>query len=154
MDNVGGGLLKGQYIMIDDGNKALPIWDDVNGGYALAKKPVFNEKETESANSVLYQFLPRLTPAEYELIAQGTETSGVTMKVKVSWMKAIEEGKEIPAFVTFAYTDKLMEQFVDNIGEDGKFGKIFTLSLTGTEGKDLTFQVYFESATGVKLYCN
>ena len=72
MDNVGGGLLKGQYIMIDDGNKALPSWDDVNGGYALAKKPVFNEKETESANSVLYQFLPRLTPAEYDLFAQGT----------------------------------------------------------------------------------
>jgi hypothetical protein len=154
VDSVGGGLLKGQRIMIDDGNKALPIWDAANGGYAMAKKPKFNEAEVNETNGVTYHFLPELTPAEYKLIAQGAEVSGVTMKVKVSWTKLDAQGNEIPAAVTFTYTDALMKQFADNIEGDGTFGKNFKLSLTGTEGKTLAFQVYFESDTGVIFPCN
>ena len=148
IDSVGGGLLKGQYVMIDDGNKALPIWDDVNKGYVFADLDNFREQITNpDENSVKYLFLPYLDAAEYDLIAKGIETSGVTMKVQASWIR--EDGTTGSAVFTF--TDELMQQFAQLYPTANR--KAFSLVLTGTAGKTITFKVTFESDTGVIFNC-
>lgn len=154
IDTVGGGLLKVQNnVLIQDTNTYLPIWDAVNGGYAFAGKPAIDVLQTNPTDSsVKYTFLPYLDIEEYALLAQGIETSGVTLKVRVSWTSSNGMSSE----TNFKFTDDLMQAFYNSYNpETGKFGQAFTLTLNGTDSvSDLAFQVYFESDLGVVLTCN
>ena len=154
IDTVGGGLLKVQNnVLIQATNTYLPIWDAVNGGYAFAGKPAIDVLQTNPTNSsVKYTFLPYLDIEEYALLAQGIETSGVTLKVRVSWTSSNGMSSE----TSFKFTDDLMQAFYNSYNpETGKFGQAFTLTLNGTDSvSDLAFQVYFESDLGVVLTCN
>ena len=152
IDSVGGGRLKvaRDMMLVDATNEHLPIWDatEENEGYAFVAKPRFQDEARLDTNTAKYLFLPYLDASVYDLIAQGEKTSGVAMKVEVQWER---EDKTIGSAV-FKYTDELMAQFAALYPTANR--KAFTLSLTGTANKDLTFKVFFESDTGVILECN
>ena len=152
IDSAGGGLLKvgKDRVMLQKDNGYLPIWNG-NNGYAFASCKRLNSKEiNKTDDSVTFKFLATLGADAYALLAAGAETSGVTMKVEVSWARASG-----PAGSTiFTYTDALLAGFYDTYNpETGKFGGAFTLGLNGISGKTLSYKVYFESDTGVLLEC-
>ena len=152
IDKVGSGVLKvnKSYLMLQSDNGYLPIWNG-SDGYTFTTCKKLNQQTTNtSSNSLSYEFLPAIGTASYQLLAAGAENSGVTMKVVVSWAK---EGGTTGS-ITFTYADSLLEQFFNSYNpETGLFDKAFELTLSGIEGKALTFQVYFESDTGVLLNC-
>ena len=153
IDTDGNGLLKitkGK-IMIQDDNTYLPIWDDTNKGYVFASCVKLNEQTADIDNGEKYIFLPELAVSDYELIAKGIEVSGVTLKVEVSWTRS----NGTLGSATFTYTDELVQAFYNSYdAEEGEFGSAFILNLTGTEGKTLSYKVYFVSDTGVTYECN
>ena len=153
-DSTGGGLLKvaKNRIMLQKNNGYLPVWDAAKEGYVFKACTALNAqvKKGDTADSLTYQFLPVIGSDTYALLAQGAASSGVTMKVVVSW----DRGNGTTSSVTFTYSDSLLEEFFDSYNaEKGTFGKAFELTLSGIEGKELSFQVYFESETGVLLEC-
>ena len=96
--------------------------------------------------------MSRLDVSAYELLAMGAASSGVTMKLNVTWTRRSDG---MPAGTTFTYTDHLMEQFFNRYdAEEGKFKSVFILTLTGTSAvDDLQFHVFFSSDTGVEYQC-
>ncbi len=152
IDSTGGGLLKIEksYLMLQADNGYLPIWNGVDG-YTFADCAKLNQLTTNTSDdSLVYAFLPAIGTASYELLAAGADISGVTMKVVVSWEKA----GGTTGSITFTYADSLLEEFFNSYdSETGIFTQTFKLTLSGIAGKALTFQVYFESDTGVLLEC-
>jgi hypothetical protein len=148
VDYEGGGLLKSKYVMIDDGNSALPIWDEARGGYIFVRTSDFKlQVEELSENSTKCVFLPYLSEEAYALLAQGMETSGAALKIEVFWERA--DGKM--ASIIFCFTDDLMVQFAEKYPTADR--KTFSLTLTGVAGKEITFRAFFESETGVVFNC-
>jgi hypothetical protein len=154
VDNAGGGLLKvsRDRIMIQNKNQQLPVWDEVNQGYAFISCPKFNQKTTSLTNGAKFTFLPYLGISAYELIARGAASSGVELQVKVTWNR-ISDG--MPAEMFFVYSDQLMQKFLDSYNPaTGKFGSAFALTLTGTDSvENLQFHAVFVSDTGVEYEC-
>ncbi len=150
-DTTGGGLLKAakNRVMLQKDNGYLPIWD--GEGYIFRNCTTLHENlKAETEDSVVYQFLPVIGTQSYALLAQGTENSGVTMKVVVSW----DRGNGTTSSVTFTYSDSLLEAFYASYDpEAGTFAQAFELTLSGIAGKELSYKVYFESETGVLLEC-
>ena len=154
IDTVGGGILKAprDKIMMNPHNPSLPVWNEAKGGYVFVGCDKFNQRTIAGDNSLKYTFLPYLSGEAYALICAGAETSGVQLKIKASWDS---KTGSLPASITLVYTDLLMQQFFANYNpETGKFGKAFSLGLTGTNAaENLTLEVFFESETGVLLTC-
>ena len=152
IDTAGNGLLIVDNILLQPDNTYLPIRDDTNKGYVFTTCENFQDQATATGNSAKYVFVPALEISDCALIAKGSEASGVTMKVEVSWTRT--DGTLGSA--TFTYTDALIKAFYESYGakEEGEYGSAFTLILTGTEGKTLSYKVYFVSDTGVTYECN
>ncbi len=152
IDSTGGGLLKvsKDRVMLQKDNGYLPIWNGTDG-YMLRACTKLNSKITDQTETGLtYKFLPTLGADAYALLSEGFATSGVKMKVEISWDK--EDGTI--GSTTFTYTDDLLAQFYDDYSEEtGEFKSAFTLALSGIAGKKLSYRVYFESETGVLLEC-
>ena len=151
VDSTGGGVLKvpKDRITLQKTNAYLNVW---NGeGYRFIDCEQFKQSTTNIKNGKKYVFLPYLDPADYELLARGAESSGVAMKVQVTWTTA--KGKSASA--VFKSTDELIQRFYENYdAATGKFGSAFKLTLTGTNSvSNLRFRVYFESDLGVQLTC-
>ena len=166
IDSVGGGRLKvaRDMMLVDATNKDLPIWDGI-GGYAFANYRANNPgvgalqtKQTGDAGHerVEFVFIPNLAPDEYELIAKGTQTSGVKMKLIVHWTTEDEAGNVKENTRDFVYSKDLIATVSNSYKSNlHKYGRVFTMTLTGTEKvKSLSFEVCFESENGTKLIFN
>lgn len=154
IDSLGGGLLKvdKNHVMLQKDNGYLPIWSSTDSGYVLTPCKKLNAKEdNKTEDSLTYKFLPSMGLDAYRLMAAGAQTSGVTMKVVVSW----DKGSGLTGSTTFTYADGLLQTVYNSYdSEKGTFAEVFALGLSGISGKEgLTFTVYFESDTGVLLEC-
>lgn len=153
IDSVGGGLLavdKNLVMLQEDNADYLPIWNGENG-YVFIQCAKLNSGEYDKTeDSVTYKFLPSIGADAYKLLAAGAQTSGVQMKVVVSWARA--DGTI--GSTVFTYSDNWMKEFYDRYNlETGIPESVFALTLSGISGKELTYEVYFESNTGVVLEC-
>ena len=147
----GDGLLKiarGNLTITAHDGAYLPVWNG-DDGYVFVSCAKFNQLPSASGNSAKYIFQPKLSIDAYELIDNGKESSGVTLVVKVIWSGELGSGSR-----EFAFSDELMQKFVESYNpETGKFSLAFVLNLTGTAGMELAYEVFFQSDTGARLYC-
>ena len=147
----GSGLLKvGKgYVVLQKNNPYLPIYNGTDG-YVFTSVVKFQQKDNKPAEDVVkYMFLPQMNPDIHDLLAAGSATSGVELKVEVSWIRS--DGKM--ATQTFAYTDDMVQQVVSSY-ENGRYALAYTLDLYGVpKGKALTFRVIYTSTTGAVVAC-
>lgn len=142
-DNEGVLKVDAERILIQEKNAQLPVQSA--DGYKFYDVTKFNAKYQE--DNARFVFQPFIEQDGHEAVKAGAQTSGVTINVKVSWMQ--DDGMRSQKFV---YNDSMVSQFLDSYSEDGKYGKMFTLTLKGTEGiEELTFEAVVVSDTGVEF---
>ena len=152
VDTVGTGLLKvnKDKLILQKDNGYLPIWNGVDGYVLIAFNQLSSGEFDKTDDSVVYKFLPSIGADAFQLLTAGAETSGVQMQVVVTW----EKGNGLTGSAAFTYSDALIQAFfADYDAESDQYGSVFTLALSGTAGKELSYQVCFISDTGVELAC-
>ena len=155
----GNGLLKVAkgYMLLQRNNPALSIWSAA-GGYVFTNVTKFQEqrldREDDVNGMVVYYFLPHMNPEVHNLLAAGTETSGVELKVEVSWNR-VSDGQR--ASQTFVYSQAMINEVLNSYDPIEGYGKVYKLTLRGISAQlqaGLTFRVMFTSDTGVEYYCD
>ncbi len=139
------GLLKvaPKRILIKATNAQMPV--KTEEGYKFITLEKWNV--AYQADKSKYAFQPIVEAGAHELLLAGAKGSGITINVRVSWKQA--NGMRSQDFV---YTDNFVADFLNSYkAETGKYTKMFTLTLNGTEGfEDLTFSAVMVSETGVE----
>lgn len=143
-DNTGLLKVETKRFLIQDKNKQLPM---KNGkGYQFFEVEKFNKAWQKELSR--YSFQTCVEPSALELIMQGTEVTGVTVNVRVSWTQG--DGLRTQ---DFTYNDELVNTFFGSYKEaSNSYAKMFTLVLNGTSAfEELTFSAVMVSDTGVEI---
>lgn len=143
-DNTGLLQVESKRFLIQEKNEQLPI--KTGGGYKFFEVSKFNKAWQKDLSR--YSFQTCVEPSALELIMQGTEVTGVTVNVRVSWTQG--DGLRTQ---DFTYTDEMANKFFGSYdSETSKFGQMFTLVLNGTSAfEELTFSAVMVSDTGVEI---
>jgi len=122
-------------------NAQLPV--GTAEGYRFIQNNRFNEIILADGR---YAFDFRAEEAAHSLLLADTETSGVTVRVEVSWTES--DGIR---YQFFDYNENFLREFIGSYdAATGRYGRMFTLTLFGTEGlKNLTLRAQLVSALGV-----
>ena len=129
--------------LIQRDNCQLPVWDQDGCRFVEVRR--FNQKLYTETTKFCFQ--PVLEAASHVPILRGSEQSGVTILVRVSWKT--EQGARSQDFL---YGDQLVSGFLRSYKDTGRYGSMFTLTLKGTEQiSDLTFRIVVRSEAGVEL---
>lgn len=145
-DRSGGGLLRVERdrIMLQKDNVQLPVWG--GDGYRFFDVTKFNTVwQTERSR---FAFQPILDQDCHGLLTADPDAAGITVNVLISWRQ--NKGLRTQSF---AYDGDMMADYLNSYSPDkGKYGNMFTLTLTGAEGlEDLTFRAVVASDTGVEF---
>ncbi|MBE7056431.1 MAG: hypothetical protein E7388_03190 [Ruminococcaceae bacterium] len=130
-------------ILMQESNAQLPV---KNGeGYKFVDIIKFN---TAMMSDYKFVFQPLFKANAHPLMLLGTAVTGATINVRVSWTQG--DGVRSQDFV---YNDDFVTGFINSYRPaSGKYGKMFTLALTGAENfENLTFTAVVISDTGVEI---
>jgi len=145
LDDANGGLLKvaPKRILIKATNAQMPV--KTEEGYKFYTLEKWNVKYV--ADQSKYAFQPLIEADAHKLLLERAKASGVTLNVRVSWKQ--KDGVRSQDFV---YSDTFVTDFLNSYkAETGKYGRMFTLTLNGTEGfEDLSFCAVMASESGVE----
>ena len=140
-DNNGLLTVPANRLMIQENNAQMPIHN--GNGYKFAEVLKFNARY-EAATSK-FGFQPFVEPGMLELLKQGSDVTGVTIQVLVSWKQ--EQGYRTQSFV---YNEAMVNEFLNSYNPStGKYGQTFVLTLSGAENFDeLSFTAVVVSDAG------
>ena len=112
-------------------------------GYRFVEMRGFNQA---MQGSTQYVVQPLFEVAAHELLAAGSASTGISIQVHVSWKQG--EGTRTQ---DFTFSDTHLQGFLASYKPaSGKYGKMFTLTLTGAEDfEDLKFSAQVVSKSGV-----
>ena len=126
------------------GGNMLPIW--TGEGYAFANFNKCQEmSEQLNGNKLAYYFLPEISENVHAFLAAGSETSGVELKIKMSW--TAKDGSTGSETLTFSNYDELIAAFYNGYNaENGTYAQAFRLTVSGTDLVDsLSFEVFVDA---------
>ena len=132
-------------ILLQKNNSQLPVRDQ--DGYRFVEIRKINRRYESEIYKIAFQ--PLFKESGHGYLMQGTELSGITVGVRVSWQT--DQG---PRTQTFAYKDTHIKQFIESYKGPGSgaYKSMFTLILTGAEGlMDMQHQIVIKSETGVEI---
>ena len=109
--------------------------------------------DTRMINPSKFAFQPRFEPGMLELLKKGSDVTGITIQVQVSWTDTVNKGKRTQLF---EYNDSLLLDYLGSYKPDtDKYGKMFTLTLNGAENVEgLTFVAMAVSNTKITASSN
>lgn len=141
------GKLKAAHMILQENNRQLPV-KDKDGAYHFYEILGFNTADipVDTPDAVKYAFQPLFEKAAHELLLEGQNTTGATIRVRVAWSRP--DG--MSAFQDFTYNDTITANVLKSYNPaTGGYGRMFTLVLRGTSKyENLRYQVYVVSATG------
>jgi len=128
-------------LMIREDNAQIPVHNGT--GYQFVEVLAIN---TAMKNAYTFAFQPRFEPGMLELLKQGTDVTGITIQVQVSWKE--EQGYRTQNFV---YNDSLLMDYLSSYKPaSDSYSRMFTLTLQGAEDlEELTFVAVAVSNTKV-----
>ena len=151
-DNSGVLAVNKNRFVIDSGNKQLPIW---NGeGYQFFAMNGFNTAAQPEKSKFIFQ--PLFDADAHELIAKGSDYSGVTVTVRLTWNVVNENGEATGEIRSqdFVYTDAQVKGYVESFGakKPGKYGQQFSLLIGNTDHIGaVTINVVLKTDCGVQV---
>jgi len=133
-------------IMLREDNEQLPVRD--GDGYRFFEVTKVHSAAVVTDGVETYNFLPVFEPAAHALILEGSDVSGVSIGVNVSWNNA--SGSNVQDFV---YSQTLVNKVIGGYDTVSKTYKDnYTLKLKNPQNyKDLGYTAYVSSACGVKI---
>lgn len=140
-DNTGVLVVPTKQFMIREDNSQLPVYDGT--GYRFVDVVRI---DTAMASEYKFAFQPRIEPSMLELLMQGSDVTGVTIQVQVSWKQG--NGYRTQNFV---YNDSFVQQYLNSYNAStDKYSLMFTLTLNGAESfEELTFTAQIVSTHNV-----
>ena len=131
--------------LIREDNAQLPVRN--SNGYRFVEVLGFN---TTMDGPTKFVFQPLIETGALEWLKAGTDASGVTIQVQISWMQT--DGLRTQNFV---YNDNLLVEFIDSHKGGQSYRKVFSLTLNGVENiENLTFTAVVVSETNVIFTSN
>ena len=130
--------------MLRQDNAQLPVWD--GDGYRFFDVSKINTAWQPEESRFAFQ--PFLDQNCHELLTTDPEAAGITVNIRISWRR--NNGLRTQSFV---YNGDMVADYLNSYSPtQGKYGRMFTLTLTGAEGlEDLTFQAVVASDIGVEV---
>ena len=152
-DNSGILVVAKNRLIIDKDNKHLPIWNGEGyqfGGITEIKRKL---NDMDADGKVKYAFKPLFDADILSLLANGTESSGVSVAVRVTWTTE-QEGKKISHSQDFVFSDSHIQAFIAGYA-NGSYTKQFAVTMSGLEGiGEITVHTVIKTATGVEIMSN
>jgi len=141
-DNAGVLTVPANRIMIREDNTQVPIRE--GNGYRFAEIYKFEAAYREDLGK--FGLRPYVEADMLELLKQGSEATGVTIQVKITWKQ--DAGYRTQNFV---YSDEQLRIFLNSYNAATQsYGKLFTLTVKGAENYDeLSFTAMVVSETKV-----
>ena len=142
VDNAGVLTVPANRIMIREDNTQVPIRE--GNGYRFAEIYKFEAAYREDLGK--FGLRPYVEADMLELLKQGSEATGVTIQVKITWKQ--DAGYRTQNFV---YSDEQLRIFLNSYNAATQsYGKLFTLTVKGAENYDeLSFTAMVVSETKV-----
>ena len=144
----GTGLLKvaEDRLLIRKNNTQLPV--NTADGYRFLNVSKFNT--TYLKDSAKFAFQPFIDANAHDLLTANLAATDVSIEVRVSWQQ--ENGIRSQNFVFNADFVATYLASYSKTGDTEKYGKMFTLTLTGVDDfEQLTFEAIVSSGTGVEF---
>lgn len=145
-DRTGGALLRvaRERVMLQQDNAQLPIRD--GDGYRFFDVTKFNKAWQPQKSQFAFQ--PFLDEDCHKLLTADLEAAGITVNVRISWRQNTGTRSQF-----FVYNGDMVTGYLNSYTPaTGKYGNMFTLTLTGADGlEDLTFEAVVASDTGVEI---
>lgn len=145
-DRTGGGFLRvaRERMMLQQDNAQLPIRD--GDGYRFFDVTKFNK--AWQPEKFQFAFQPFLDGDCHDLLTADLDAAGITVNVRISWRQSTGLRSQF-----FVYNSDMVAGYLNSYSQTtGKYGNMFTLTLTGADGlEDLTFQAAVASDTGVEF---
>ena len=138
------GRLVAGNLMINEKNAQLPVKTET--GYMFAD--VAPTAELWSTNNNWYAAQFKIESIAHQRLMESLDAAEVSILVRISWTNAAGERRS----QDFEYKNGLVNQFLNSYDPaTGKYDQQITLSLIGTEGMEITYQVVVASDTGVEF---
>ena len=139
-------------VILSGQNGPLPVWNGADGYVFTWVQRYQKLVDTSTSNTAKFYFLPTFLAKDHAPLAAGSNTSGLELRIELSWTK---DGEEY-SMDNLKYGDELVKKFLDSYDPaTGTYGLAFKLIVTGTNIIDedsLSFRVYIKSVTGHKYY--
>lgn len=145
-DRIGGGLLRvdRERILLQPDNAQLPVRD--GDGCRFFDVTKFNK--AWQPEKFQFAFQPFLDEDCHKLLTADPEAAGITVNVRISWRQSTGLRSQF-----FVFNSDMVTDYLNSYSQTtGKYGSMFTLTLTGADGlEDLTFQAVVSSDCGVEF---
>ena len=138
---------KENFAVVGSDNGQLPLWNPEDNCYIFADvnyQHMLNLAEDKSYAQ--YIFIPNFSGKALELLKDGSQDNGVSVKVFLSWKDGTSQ-----QFYTFS--DEMVAQVYGSANANGTLGKVFQLTVTGIAGiEDMNVCALVVSDTGTEIY--
>ena len=129
--------------VVSDDNGQLPLWDPEDHCYILANvsyQQMLNLAEDKSYAQ--YIFVPNFSGKALELLKNGSQDNGVSVKVYLSWNQGASQQ-------IYTFSQELVDLVYGSANASGTLGKVFQLTVTGiADIRDMTVWAQVETTAG------